>query len=89
MSTRTLPTLWQLTPGQREATHCVWCGAPLSDGAIRVGLAVGYWGSHNRSVAVYECPRPEQGDGQCQTGPASSPPATSRPAPADSAATAG
>jgi hypothetical protein len=88
VSTRTLPTVWQLTRGQREATHCVRCGTPLGEDAIRAGLAVGYWGAHDRSVAVYQCPTTEQGDSQCPS-PASSPPATSRPAPADSAATAG
>ncbi|MDX3196399.1 hypothetical protein [Streptomyces scabiei] len=62
MSTRTLPTLWRLTPGQRDATHCVWCGLPLGEDPIRVGLAVGYWGAHNRSVGVYRHPRCEQGD---------------------------
>lgn len=61
MSTRTLPTVWQLTPGQRDATHCVWCSQRLGDDAIRAGLAVGYWGAHNRSVGVYrhpDCPSP-------------------------------
>ncbi|KFG08210.1 hypothetical protein [Streptomyces scabiei] len=62
MSTRTLPTVWKLTPGQREATHCVWCGLPLDDDAIRAGLAVGYWGAHNRSVGVYQHPACEQGE---------------------------
>ncbi|MFM9777109.1 hypothetical protein [Streptomyces scabiei] len=56
MSTRTLPTLWQLTPRQREAIDCVWCYQPLGDDAIRAGLAVGYWGAHNRSVGVYQHP---------------------------------
>jgi hypothetical protein len=57
--------MWQLTRGQREATSCVWCARPLGDDAIRVGLAVGYWGAHDRSVGVYACPHhQEQGDGQ-------------------------
>ncbi|MBE1599669.1 hypothetical protein H4687_005798 [Streptomyces stelliscabiei] len=93
MSTRTLPTVWRLTRGQREATHCVWCSAVLGDDAIREGLAVGYWGAHNRSVAVYACPTTcakEQGETQWQTrGPALCAPETSRPDPAASLATAG
>ncbi|MDX3294589.1 hypothetical protein PV569_12825 [Streptomyces scabiei] len=69
MSTRSLPTVWRLTPGQREATHCVWCSRPLGDDAIRAGLAVGYWGAHNRSVGVYACPTHPHG--LAETGDAS------------------
>ncbi|MDX2639927.1 hypothetical protein [Streptomyces stelliscabiei] len=56
MNQRSIPTVWQLTRGQRDAENCVWCGRLLDDSAVRVGLAVGYWGAHNRSVGVYSCP---------------------------------
>ncbi|QFQ97471.1 hypothetical protein F9278_16015 [Streptomyces phaeolivaceus] len=56
MTARTLPTVWQLTPGQRDATRCVWCSTPLDHNAVHAGIAVGYWGAHNRSVGVYACP---------------------------------
>ncbi|WP_143674252.1 hypothetical protein [Streptomyces caniscabiei] len=55
MSPRTLPTMWQLTRAQRNAEHCVWCCLPLGDDAVYAGIAVGYWGAHNRSVGVYAC----------------------------------
>lgn len=56
MTAPTLPTVWRLTPHERDGKRCVRCGAELGDDAIRAGIAVGYWGAHNRSVAVYECP---------------------------------
>lgn len=56
MTPRTLPTVWQLTRDQREGTRCVWCGTVLGDDAVYAGIAVGYWGAHNRSVGAYSCP---------------------------------
>jgi hypothetical protein len=56
VSAGTLPTLWNLTRGEREGRLCIRCGAELGDDAIRVGTAAGYWGAHNRSVAIFECP---------------------------------
>lgn len=89
MTTQTIPTVWDLTRAQRDGTHCVWCGRPLDDNAVLAGIAVGYWGPHNLSVAVYQCPDTKQGDTPWQSGPAPSPPKTSHPAPAASPATAG
>lgn len=65
MSQRTLPTVWVLTPGQRNGTRCVWCVRDLGDDAVHAGIAVGYWGAHNRSIGVYACPdcvSPQPGD---------------------------
>lgn len=55
MSTRTLPTVWALTRDQRDGTRCVWCGLKCGDDAVPAGIAVGYWGAHNRSVGVLAC----------------------------------
>lgn len=56
MSTLTLPTVWGLTRGQRNGSRCVWCGRRLGADAVRAGVARGYWGAHDLSVAVYACP---------------------------------
>jgi hypothetical protein len=56
VTTRTLPTVWQLTYDQRMRIRCVWCALPLGDDAIPAGTAVGYWGAHNRSTPVDSCP---------------------------------
>lgn len=56
MTQQTLPTVWALTRGQRDGTRCVWCSQPLDDNAVQAGIAVGYWGAHNLSVGVYQCP---------------------------------
>ena len=64
MSGRTLPTVWHLRRGQRERTHCVWCGQKLGDDAVPAGTAVGYWGAHNLSVPVDSCPPCASVDGE-------------------------
>ena len=56
MSQRTVPTVWDLTRGQRDGSHCVWCGRVLDDDAVPAGIARGYWGAHNLSVGVSACP---------------------------------
>ncbi|MFF6781464.1 hypothetical protein [Streptomyces sp. NPDC012510] len=56
MSHRTLPTVFTLTRRERSGQDCIWCGHALSAGAVPAGIAVGYWGSHNRSTQVYACP---------------------------------
>jgi hypothetical protein len=56
MTQRTLPTMWVLTRAQRSRQRCVWCAKLLGADAVPAGIAVGYWGAHNRSVPVDSCP---------------------------------
>lgn len=56
MTQWTLPTVWALTREQRSGQRCVWCGRSLGADAVPAGIAVGYWGAHNRSVPVVACP---------------------------------
>ena len=56
MTARTLPTVWRLTPDERDGKRCIWCGVELGADAIPAGIAIGYWGAHNRSVRVDSCP---------------------------------
>jgi len=72
VSARTLPTIWGLTYGQRNRTKCVWCALPLGDDAVPAGIAVGYWGAHNRSVPVDSCP-------PCASVPSAAPPTAGPP----------
>jgi hypothetical protein len=53
---RQVPAVFYLSSGARNGTHCVWCALPLGDDAVPAGIAVGYWGAHNRSITVLACP---------------------------------
>lgn len=56
MSPRTLPSAHALTRGQRDGTHCVWCGRQLGEHSVSAGIARGYLGAHDRSISVWACP---------------------------------
>ena len=56
MSRQALPAVWALTRGQRDRTHCVWCGRVLGEDAVPAGVARGYLGPHDLSTPVRCCP---------------------------------
>lgn len=59
MSAGAVPTVWALTRGERDGTHCVRCFTRLGDEVVPAGIARGYWGAHDLSVTVYAHPECE------------------------------
>ncbi|GGX84217.1 hypothetical protein [Streptomyces minutiscleroticus] len=56
MSAHRLPRAQTLTAEQWAGRACVWCGVPLAQGAISVGIARGCVGSVNLDAEVFACP---------------------------------
>ncbi|MFE2040875.1 hypothetical protein ACFXAZ_08055 [Streptomyces sp. NPDC059477] len=45
-----------LTRAQYSGWDCCWCGKPLKEGGVSVGIARGRLGAHVLDIEVYACP---------------------------------